>query len=654
MNKCLKVVSGGKINIISARKKPYHTSNFVIAMGAMNSCCIPQRIRYKDSIGNHQSTFNSSRCHGHNFSAAFNLSNLADEGDQFQSLLNINNATEEELMTLPGINRNTAQNIIEYRCRIGGFKKVEDLALVSGVGAAKLGVMRPEICVSQKRSSSSRGSSPGSSRQDVNLNERSMRRSNSNAQLRINVNSANVFQLMKVKGVGQLIAENIVAHRDKKGPFKSLDELSKVKGIGAGLLGAIRHHLTLSDIDVSSATISTIANHSLSSTPKQLQNANGHLPNVGQTEKEDNAELSAKLNNSFEDLLELLGPLARKSIRPKVQPFNFKRNNTPAIRIATWNLDGCSADKIFNPGVRDVICMTVLENGLGLIAVQEIADIEALEKICGELNNPTLPNVKKWKGAQGKWEYVMANPGMENIEHNGFIYDVKQGVKLTGTSLLNFKATDTCHFECQSLAGSFQVKGFDCLFVNIYHKNVSENTFKNEDDSVGHLAEVLDSLQETASDEPNVTIFGNIEVELGAQVSEVFESRGYKRCVPNEMMTSLSPCEISRSISQPRLRSSSNNVPVRHKSSASLCSSLVSHNGMTGSIWLNKNTRQMYTGCGGAVREGLTNILIPHGWMWGGPVSKFCPTWMEFYTEKDFDCERLSSGIESIKFTLSD
>ena len=122
------------------------------------------------------------------------------------------------------------------------------MALVSGVGAAKLGVMRPEICVSQKRSNSSRGSSPGSSRQDVNVNDRNMRRSNSNAQLRINVNSANVFQLMKVKGIGQLIAENIVAHRDKKGPFKSLDELSKVKGIGTGLLGAIRHHLTLSDI----------------------------------------------------------------------------------------------------------------------------------------------------------------------------------------------------------------------------------------------------------------------------------------------------------------------------------------------------------------------------------------------------------------------
>lgn len=626
-------------------------------MGAINSCCIPQRIRCKDRICNrHGGTFNSSRCHGHNFSAAFNLSNLGDEGDQFQNLLNINNATEEELMTLPGVSRSTAQNIIEYRCRIGGFKKVEDLALVSGVGAAKLGVMRAEICVSQKRSNSSRGSSPGSSRQDVNLNERSIRRSNSSAQLRVNVNSANVFQLMKVKGVGQLIAENIVAHRDKKGPFKSLDELAKVKGIGTGLLGAIRHHLTLSDIDISTATISTIANHSLMSTPKQqLENTNGHLPNVGQSENVDYTELTAQLTNSFEDLVELLGPLARKSIRPKVQPFTFKRNNTPAIRIATWNLDGCSADKIFNPGVRDVICMTVLENGLGLIAVQEISDIEALEKICGELNNPTLPNVKKWKGARGKWEYVMANPGVENIEHNGFIYDVKQGVKLTGTNLLNFRSSDTCHFECQSLAGSFQVKSFDCLFVNVYHKNISEGSFPNTDNCVGHLVEVLDGLQDSTTDDPNIIIFGNIEVELGAQVSEVFESRGYKCCIPNEPVTStLAPCEISRSISQPRLRSSNSNMPVKHKSSTSLSHNLSSHTRLTGSIWLNKNTRRMYTGCGGTIQDGLTNILIPHGWSWGGYVSRFSPTWVEFYTEKDFDCQRLSSGIESIKFTLSD
>lgn len=36
-------------------------------------------------------------------------------------------------MTLPGVTRAVAAGIVEYREYIGGFKEVEDLALVSGV-----------------------------------------------------------------------------------------------------------------------------------------------------------------------------------------------------------------------------------------------------------------------------------------------------------------------------------------------------------------------------------------------------------------------------------------------------------------------------------------------------------------------------------------
>lgn len=50
-------------------------------------------------------------------------------------------------MTLPGINRTIADSIVEYRHVIGGFKKIEDIALVSGVGAVKLEQIRPEICL---------------------------------------------------------------------------------------------------------------------------------------------------------------------------------------------------------------------------------------------------------------------------------------------------------------------------------------------------------------------------------------------------------------------------------------------------------------------------------------------------------------------------
>ncbi|XP_053307998.1 endonuclease/exonuclease/phosphatase family domain-containing protein 1-like [Spea bombifrons] len=63
------------------------------------------------------------------------------------SCLNINEATEEELMTLPGINRTLAQSITAHRQKIGGFRRVEDLALVTGVGAEGMLDLQPEICV---------------------------------------------------------------------------------------------------------------------------------------------------------------------------------------------------------------------------------------------------------------------------------------------------------------------------------------------------------------------------------------------------------------------------------------------------------------------------------------------------------------------------
>ncbi len=61
------------------------------------------------------------------------------------SKININRATEEELILLPGIGPALAKRIFEFRKTNGWFPKIEDLKKVKGIGEKKLKKMKPYI-----------------------------------------------------------------------------------------------------------------------------------------------------------------------------------------------------------------------------------------------------------------------------------------------------------------------------------------------------------------------------------------------------------------------------------------------------------------------------------------------------------------------------
>lgn len=62
---------------------------------------------------------------------------------------------------------------------------------------------------------------------------------------KVNVNTATAKELMKVKGMNASKARAIVAYRKKHGNFKSLDELSNVKGFKKqGTLDQLKDQLT--------------------------------------------------------------------------------------------------------------------------------------------------------------------------------------------------------------------------------------------------------------------------------------------------------------------------------------------------------------------------------------------------------------------------
>ena len=52
---------------------------------------------------------------------------------------------------------------------------------------------------------------------------------------KVNINTADVKELMKLSGVGRSLAEKIVQYRDAHGPFKKATDLRKVEGVGDGL-----------------------------------------------------------------------------------------------------------------------------------------------------------------------------------------------------------------------------------------------------------------------------------------------------------------------------------------------------------------------------------------------------------------------------------
>lgn len=61
--------------------------------------------------------------------------------------VDLNKATAAELERLPGIGPATAARIIEYRDRSGGFKKIEDLMNVQGIGERRFLDLRTQITV---------------------------------------------------------------------------------------------------------------------------------------------------------------------------------------------------------------------------------------------------------------------------------------------------------------------------------------------------------------------------------------------------------------------------------------------------------------------------------------------------------------------------
>jgi competence protein ComEA len=67
------------------------------------------------------------------------------------AVVNLNTATATQIATLPGVGEKAAQRIIEYREKNGGFKKIEELMTIKGIGEKSFLKLKPLVTVAPEK-----------------------------------------------------------------------------------------------------------------------------------------------------------------------------------------------------------------------------------------------------------------------------------------------------------------------------------------------------------------------------------------------------------------------------------------------------------------------------------------------------------------------
>jgi competence protein ComEA len=146
--------------------------------------------------------------------------------------INPNLADEAELDRLPGIGPALARAILETRRRGGPYRVLQDLERVPGLGSRTVRRLAPYVALpGGEVAGRGSGGERYASRDAAPREER---------RERLDVNRATAVELEALPGIGPARAGAIVRWREAHGPFRKLEDLLDVPGIGPATLERLR------------------------------------------------------------------------------------------------------------------------------------------------------------------------------------------------------------------------------------------------------------------------------------------------------------------------------------------------------------------------------------------------------------------------------
>ncbi|HEM3441957.1 TPA: helix-hairpin-helix domain-containing protein [Streptococcus suis] len=119
----------------------------VKAAGGLTSQADPKSINLAQKLSDEAVVYVASKDENISVVASTTASSAMSQEEKNTSLVNLNTATEADLQTISGIGAKRATDIIAYREANGGFKSVDDLNNVSGIGDKTMESIRPYVTV---------------------------------------------------------------------------------------------------------------------------------------------------------------------------------------------------------------------------------------------------------------------------------------------------------------------------------------------------------------------------------------------------------------------------------------------------------------------------------------------------------------------------
>jgi competence protein ComEA len=161
-------------------------------------------------------------------------SNATTEPNAKAEKVNLNTADAAALEELPGIGPAHAKAIIEAR----PFKSVDELASVKGIGKSRSDRLKDLVTVTEPAAAKSAAAKKAAAKTaDATAKDTPKPKAGE----KVNINTASKDELDVLPGIGPVRAQAIIDGR----PFKTIEDVMKVKGIKEVEFGKIKDMITV-------------------------------------------------------------------------------------------------------------------------------------------------------------------------------------------------------------------------------------------------------------------------------------------------------------------------------------------------------------------------------------------------------------------------